>query len=85
MEYDLLNLPFQEEFRRHKLRRTIPAPNSYFFHIECNKCQKIKTCFSHGHSQVKCIDCNQTLAVPSGGKLKIKGAVASAKIIRKDD
>ena len=69
MDYDLLNIPYEKEFRTHKLRRTIPTPNSYFLNIICRKCSETKRCFSHGHSKVTCMKCNLVLATPSGGKL----------------
>ena len=34
MEHDLLNLPYEVEKRSHKLKRTVPAPNSYFLRIK---------------------------------------------------
>ena len=37
MEYDLLNIPMKIEARRHKLRRTIPTPNSFFLLLTCSK------------------------------------------------
>ena len=33
MEYDLLHLPLNVEKRTHKIRRTIPAPNSYYIRV----------------------------------------------------
>lgn len=81
MEYDLLNIPFEQEFKTHKLRRTIPAPNSYFINLICKKCDTIKRCFSHGQSKVECIKCNQVLAIPTGGKLSIKYEVAISKVL----
>lgn len=48
MEYDLLHIPFNVERRRHKLRRTIPAPNSYFLIVKCSTCGMEKKTFSHG-------------------------------------
>lgn len=41
MEHDLLNIPFDVEQRRHKLKRTIPAPNSYFLKIKCQSCENV--------------------------------------------
>ena len=35
MEHDLLNIPFDVEKKRHKLKRTVPSPNSYFLKIKC--------------------------------------------------
>jgi small subunit ribosomal protein S27e len=76
MEYDLLNLPSFHELKAHKLRRTVPAPNSYFFSLKCVNCSSVKRCFSHGHSKVECLKCNRILAVPTGGKLKVDSELA---------
>jgi len=48
MEYDLLNTPFEVEKRAHKLRRTIPTPNSYYLDVGCKTCKKTQRAFSHG-------------------------------------
>lgn len=81
MEYDLLNIPYYHELKSHKLRRTIPAPNSYFFNLKCNQCKEVKRCFSHGQSKIECIKCNKALAIPTGGKLRINTEVAVAENI----
>ena len=39
MEYDLLNIPHDVEKRTHKLKRTVPTPNSYFLRIKCPQCE----------------------------------------------
>lgn len=71
MEHDLLHMPQNIEKRRHKLRRTVPAPNSYYIKVKCTVCQIDKTTFSHGQSIVKCEKCNKVLCKPAGGKLRI--------------
>ena len=75
----MLNLPYYHELKSHKLRRTIPAPNSYFFNLRCIQCREVKRCFSHGHSKIECIKCNRALATPTGGKLRINIEFAVAE------
>lgn len=71
MEYDLLSLPVDIEKRAHKLRRTIPAPNSYYIKVECSNCKIETVHFSHSQSVCKCVSCNKVMCKPSGGKLKV--------------
>lgn len=47
MEYDLLNIPHEVEKRTHKLKRTVPAPNSYFLRIKCPQCEQVSINFSN--------------------------------------
>jgi small subunit ribosomal protein S27e len=46
MERDLLNPKYEDERQAHKLKRIIPAPNSYFMDVKCS-CGEISTIFSH--------------------------------------
>lgn len=71
MDYDLLNVPEHIEHNRHKLRRTVPAPNSYFLKIKCSGCQNVSMAFSNAQSNVPCFDCNKSLYKTTGGKIKI--------------
>ena len=71
MEYDLLNIPEEIEMRRHKLRRTVPAPNSYFLKIKCPTCKSVVMAFSHAQNSAECTNCNQPIAKTSGGKIRI--------------
>ena len=76
MEHDLLNLPYEVEKRRHKLKRTIPAPNSYFLRIKCKRCEDaLSVVFSNAQSNQYCLSCNQLLAKCTGGKVKIQDGV----------
>ena len=53
MEQDLLNPIYEEEKSKHKLKRLIQAPNSYFMDIKCT-CGQISIVFSHAQSIVTC-------------------------------
>lgn len=63
--------PEEVEARRHKLKRTIPTPNSYFMKIRCSECSTIALCFSHANIAITCASCNKKLCRPTGGKVKI--------------
>ena len=43
-----------------------------FLRVRCNDCGNEQMIYSHASSIVKCLVCSKTLAVPSGGKAKIK-------------
>jgi small subunit ribosomal protein S27e len=83
MEYDLLHMPQHVEKRRHKLRRTVPAPNSYYLKVKCPTCKMDSVVFSHGQSACKCTKCNMVLCKPTGGKLKFINN-ATFNVIRKE-
>lgn len=76
MEHDLLNVPRSIELRQHKLRRLVPAPNSYFLKIKCAECGTISLCFSHAQTAIACNGCNKKICKTTGGKVKIAGKCA---------
>lgn len=48
-----------------------------FLRVRCNDCGNEQVVYSHASSAVKCFVCSKTLAVPSGGKAKIKATILS--------
>ncbi|CAD5185154.1 unnamed protein product [Musa acuminata subsp. malaccensis] len=46
-DIDLLNPPAELEKRRHKLKRLVQSPNSFFMDVKCQGCFNITTVFSH--------------------------------------
>ena len=69
---DLLYPHTEDEKRRHKLKRLVQHPNSYFIDIQCANCSTVKgAVFSHVQSAVTCSGCSQVLCVSTGGKTKI--------------
>ena len=54
MDVDLLNPSFENEFRKHKLKRIVQMPQSYFFAVKCEDCNLITTIFSHAQSVITC-------------------------------
>ncbi|CAI2354293.1 unnamed protein product [Caenorhabditis sp. 36 PRJEB53466] len=68
---DLLHPEPQREIRRHKLKRLVQHPNSYFMDVKCSGCFKISTVFSHATTVVVCVGCNTVLCQPTRGKAKL--------------
>ena len=81
MEYDLLNPPLALENKRHKLKRLVQRPNSYFIDIKCKGCKKVTHTFTHAQSIIKCKNCGELLATPTGGKIIIKDGNSFRKTI----
>ncbi|KAJ9549214.1 hypothetical protein OSB04_021757 [Centaurea solstitialis] len=45
-DVDLLNPPAELEKRKHKLKRLVQSPNSFFMDVKCQGCFNITTVFS---------------------------------------
>ena len=60
-----------DEARKHKMKRLVASPNSFFMDVKCPGCIAITTVFSHAQSVVYCASCNQVLCQPTGGKAKL--------------
>lgn len=43
--------------------------------VKCPKCKESQVIFGKASTKVRCLDCNAVLAVPSGGKAKIRSLV----------
>merc|ERR1711941_148507 len=70
MEYDLLNVPDHVEQKRHKLKRTVQAPNSYFMNVKSGgDTSNVAIVFSHSQTPIYCPSTNQVLAKVTGGKV----------------
>ena len=54
---DLLHPSPEEEKRKHKKKRLVQSPNSYFMDVKCPGCYKITTVFSHAQTVVLCVGC----------------------------
>ncbi|EIM92680.1 40S ribosomal protein S27 [Stereum hirsutum FP-91666 SS1] len=68
---DLLNPSAGAETRRHKLKRLVQSPNSYFMDVKCPGCFAITTVFSHAQTVVLCGACASVLCQPTGGKARL--------------
>ncbi|KAK9832140.1 hypothetical protein WJX74_000486 [Apatococcus lobatus] len=50
-DIDLLHPPADLEKRKHKLKRLVQSPNSYFMDVKCQGCFNITTVFSHSQNE----------------------------------
>eukprot|EP01054_Gregarina_sp_Poly1_P004485 Gregarina_sp_Poly_1__4484@NODE_240_length_10883_cov_144_711446_g211_i0_p6_GENE_NODE_240_length_10883_cov_144_711446_g211_i0NODE_240_length_10883_cov_144_711446_g211_i0_p6_ORF_typecomplete_len151_score3_43Ribosomal_S27e/PF01667_17/6_1e02Ribosomal_S27e/PF01667_17/1_4e27zfCSL/PF05207_13/0_061FYVE_2/PF02318_16/3e02FYVE_2/PF02318_16/0_04_NODE_240_length_10883_cov_144_711446_g211_i0178630 len=71
MARDLAKPSQASELRKHKLKRLVPSPNSFFMDVRCEGCFTITTVFSHAQTVVVCKDCSTILCRPSGGKCQL--------------
>ncbi|KAL3722895.1 hypothetical protein ACJRO7_035137 [Eucalyptus globulus] len=65
-DIDLLNPPAELEKRKHKLKRLVQSPNSFFM-----VCASITTVFSHSQTVVVCGNCQTVLCQPTGGRARL--------------
>jgi small subunit ribosomal protein S27e len=63
MVRDLLHPSATEEKRKHKLKRLVQSPNSFFMDVKCPGCFNITT--------VLCGSCSMMLCQPTGGKARL--------------
>jgi ribosomal protein S27E len=54
MEYDLLSPDPKDELVKHKLKKLVQKPNSFFIDIKCKVCKELVHTFSHAQSVIKC-------------------------------
>mmetsp|Transcript_5732 Transcript_5732/g.11388 ORF Transcript_5732/g.11388 Transcript_5732/m.11388 type:complete len:86 (-) Transcript_5732:36-293(-) len=71
IEDDLLHPNPANEKRKHKLKRLVQSPNSFFMDVKCPGCFSITTVFSHAQTVVLCGNCNTVLCQPTGGKARL--------------
>ncbi|VFQ72631.1 unnamed protein product [Cuscuta campestris] len=71
-DFDLLHPSPEAEKRKHKLKRLVPSPNSFFMDVKCQVCSNITTVFSHSHTVVVCRNCPTVLCQPSGGRARLR-------------
>jgi len=46
-----------------------------FIRVKCPKCKASQIIFGKASTKVRCLECNTALALPSGGKAKIRSRV----------
>merc|ERR1711878_131546 len=81
---DLLHPRPEDEKRKHKLKRLLQHPNSYFMDVNCPGCYKITTVFSHAQTVVLCVGCSTVLCQPTGGRARLtEGCSFSRNNIKK--
>merc|ERR1712170_185952 len=74
-DIDLFHLTSDLESKKHKLKRLVQCPNSYFIEVKCPGCSLITTTFSHSQSTVICESCGNILCTPTGGKARLTEGV----------
>ncbi|CAD6250985.1 unnamed protein product [Miscanthus lutarioriparius] len=70
-DIDLLNPPADLEKLKHKKKRLVQSPNSFFMDVKCQGCFSITTVFSHSQTVVVCPGCQTVLCQPTGGKARL--------------
>jgi small subunit ribosomal protein S27e len=53
----------------------IKEPSSRFVKLRCHKCKNEQIIFGKATSEVNCLICNQIIASPTGGKVRIKARI----------
>ncbi|XP_033937493.1 small ribosomal subunit protein eS27-like [Pseudochaenichthys georgianus] len=76
---DLFHPSLVKERSRHKKKRLVQSPNSYFMDVKCAGCYKITTIFSHAQTVVPCGGCSLILCQPAGGKCRLTEGCAFRK------
>merc|ERR1712113_179887 len=76
---NLLQPTLADQKQRHKKKRLVQSPNSFFMDVKCQGCLKIKTIFSHAQTVVVCPGCDTVMARPSGGKAKLTSGCSYRK------
>ena len=49
--------------------------DSRFIKVKCSKCKNSQVIFGKASTKVRCLDCNSIIALPAGGKAKIRSRV----------
>merc|ERR1712224_640126 len=78
-DVDLLHPSEQMEKRKHKLKRLVQSPNSYFMDVKCPGCFSITTVFSNAQTVVLCGNCSTVLCQPTGGKCRLTEVAPSGE------
>ncbi|KAK7200461.1 40S ribosomal protein S27-1 [Novymonas esmeraldas] len=65
---DLSYPTVRSERMKHKRRRLVQGPNSYFMDVRCPRCGHITVVYSHATIAVACRNCSKQLCSPTGGK-----------------
>ncbi|XP_048455191.1 40S ribosomal protein S27-like [Rhincodon typus] len=68
-DVNLANLSPKEEKRKHKKKRLVQIPNSYFMDVKCPGFYKITVAFSHVQIVVLCVRRSTVLCQPGKARL----------------
>ena len=53
-------------------RNLVEMPKSKFIRVMCKKCRNKQVIFNKAATVVRCLKCGEELAIPSGGKVRLK-------------
>ncbi|GET93468.1 40S ribosomal protein S27-1, putative [Leishmania tarentolae] len=70
---DLSYPTVRTERMKHKRRRLVQGPNSYFMDVSCPRCRQVTVVYSHATTSVECKGCSKKLCRPTGGKALLVG------------
>jgi small subunit ribosomal protein S27e len=56
-------------------RNLIKMPTSKFYRVMCKKCKQDQVVYNKVATVVKCLNCGEELANPTGGEALIKGKI----------
>merc|ERR1712124_99731 len=79
LSQNLLQPTLADQKRKHKKKRLVQAPNSFFMDVKCQGCLKIKTIFSRAQTVVLCPGCGTIMSTPSGGKARLTSGCSYRK------
>ncbi len=75
MEFDLLHPDPAIEAQKHKLKKLVQKPHSFFLDIKCKNCKALTHTFSCAQSVIKCQSCGEVIDTKTERKIKIKDGV----------
>lgn len=55
--------------------KMIETPDSRFIKVKCPKCKKEQVIFGKAATKIKCLSCGNILAVPTGGKTRVRSQI----------
>ncbi|SYZ70224.1 Ribosomal_protein_S27 [Leishmania braziliensis MHOM/BR/75/M2904] len=61
---DLSYPTVRTERMKHKRRRLVQGPNSYFMDVSCPRCRQVTVVYSHATTAVECKGCSKSSAAP---------------------
>ena len=51
----------------------MPTPDSKFLKLLCRKCKNEQVVFNKASTVVKCLNCEEDLVIPTGGRAQLEG------------
>jgi small subunit ribosomal protein S27e len=57
------------------MKKLVTMPKTRFLKVVCRKCRNEQIIFSNVSTVVKCLGCDNELAIPTGGEARIKAKI----------